>query len=88
MKIIKHSGLIAESAATGSKIVTRTEASAKALYDEARSRNVVIPYPITFDDFIHQNYDWRTPGLLIADADDLLRVISRAPVKGIAFSED
>lgn len=83
----KTTELITESAATGRTIVTQSDRSAKALFEAARAEGIRIPYPMTYDNFIAQNYDWRLPGLLIDDLDDLLKRLSRVPVYAVTVTE-
>lgn len=88
MKVIKQADLIAESARSGSRIVTRTADSALKIYQEALKQKLSIHYPLTYDDFIRGQYDWRLPGLLIDNLDDLLYALSRAPISAMTMSED
>lgn len=94
MRIIaggRHSGktikLIEESARRGGYIVCRSRQEAVRIVEQAERMGYDIPFPLTFKDFIQENYYF--PGvqpLHIDDADLLLTMLSKAPVATMAFT--
>jgi hypothetical protein len=84
----KTKKLILESAETGAVIVAINYSMVQYCLRFARHLNVKIPEPITFSDFISGHYRTRDiPGLLIDDADVLIRRLSqRFEVKTVVFN--
>lgn len=84
----KTTELVRRSAETGYYIVTVNRQAALSVTYIARDLGLKIPFPLTAQEFIQGKYDSGVRGVLIDDADDLLRSFSRVPVFAATMSAD
>lgn len=86
----KTTTLIMKSAATQTYILTATKERAKCLFDMARKMDLNMPFPTTVSEFLRNGYQGssiRRDGLLIDDADDVLKTIFRGiPIHEITMT--
>jgi len=81
--------LIEKSARTGFYIVCPSLKECSRIFGEAQDLKFNIPFPISFDEFIHVQY--HPPGIkgfLIDNADMLLDRMSRVPIGAITLTKD
>lgn len=93
MKIItgaRNSGktteLVKLSAETGAYIVTRDHNSARQLIDIAEHLGLHIPFPLTWSEFYHNQYDGRRIRILFDDVDSFLQSLASAPILAVTLS--
>lgn len=88
----KTTKLIRRSADEQIYILTASGHRAVHVYKMAQKMGLTIPFPVTVDEYFHSNKfrgsSIRRDGLLIDDADDVLKVIfAGIPIKEIAITD-
>lgn len=88
----KTTRLIERSAKDQIYILTSTSHRAHAIADVARNMGLVIPHPVTLREYLHGNRFHgsfiRRDGLLIDDADDVLRLLfDGIPIHAITLTD-
>ena len=77
----KTTELIRRSAETGSYV------TAKYVTQMAANLGVVIPFPLTFEEFVSKQYLARgIRSVCVDDVDELIRYISGVPIEAVALS--
>lgn len=88
----KTTKLIEQSAKEQIYILTSTIQRARHIFDKARDMGLVIPFPVTVQEFYHSRFvgsSIRRDGVLIDDADDVLReFLSDTPIRGLTLSDN
>lgn len=88
----KTTELLKESAEKQIYILTATKHRARALFDSARDRGLIIPFPVTLEEYFQGSKfigsSIRRDGLLIDDADDVLQqIFAEIPIRSIAMTD-
>ena len=88
----KTTRLIERSAKEQLYILTSTKHRARAIFDTAKRMGLVIPYPVTVEEYFRGSKfagsSIRRDGLLIDDSDDVLRVIFRGiPIREVTMTD-
>lgn len=86
----KTDRLIRASASTGCYIVCQSQDEAHVIQSRAMELELSIPLPISFDEFIRQEYyGFRMKGFLIDNLDLLIQKIAgRVPVIAVTLTND
>jgi len=69
-------------------MVVRDQAEVDRIWGLARDKDIDIPQPITFDQFMGGHYGTGIKGFLIDNADFLLRAITGPPIMAISMTDD
>lgn len=88
----KTTKLIKRSAFEGLYILVATRHRAQALVSDAKDMGLIIPFPVTVDEYLKSNRldgsSIRRDGLLIDDADDVLQqIFAGIPIKEVTVTD-
>lgn len=83
----KTNELIRLSAETGYYIVVATQRHATEVFLRAKEQGAVIPFPVSFDEFLRERSGPGVKGYLIDDADLLLQRLSSIPILAITLTQ-
>ena len=78
--------LIKKSASSGNYIVCSNSDEAKRIFSEAVKMGLKIPFPITYREFIRNEYKRELSGFLIDNVDLFVKSFTNVPINAITLS--